>query len=643
MANLVYTYALIKALYDEGGDYLDSFVALVLDGLKGNDFVDVTYLQSVVKAKYTVDVPIHVTESVLNRARKRLLVERSENLYRLTAKGNKYVDKLESPKEVDRRINTLVNDIQKFYKEKRINLSLEQIHSTLLTFLRKNIEPFVEFINPEIVSELDVKTVKAYEKLLIEYICLAEKQKTEIFNTVQDLVLGSIISVVLYSEDMSDISDITSRKFSNCTVFLDSNFLFSVLGLRANEELNEAARELIQLLRNCNFNIKVFDFTVNEISHVLGNYLSEGDRFPISVNVDDICSSLRRKGYKKSDIMELIANLETKLGENGIDIHVNPTINIKTYSPSDQVLRSRIQEHKPNQTTITQNHDLASIEIIQRLRRHSVRQIERAKAIFLTSDNKLSKFNFEWMGHKENNTVAEVILDRLMTNILWLKNPKSTLPMKSIIAAHSRELFINRRVWNRFYEILVRLKKQGKIDDENISMLFYQGYIQDTLNQFDEGQAEQITEELALSEIEKSAKVKEKEVKESLKEKEKEFLLLLEESVDKTEKRKDVEWLSKLDVIRSNIKENTVKSVKKRTLGIRLLGAVLLCIPLVILLVTQNWQAFQNYTGIIAVLSFVVALVYSIVKVWWLKLETHWINKMFLRRMKEAGIQEVQR
>jgi len=209
--------------------------------------------------------------------------------------------------------------------------------------------------------------------------------------------------------------------------------------------------------------------------------------------VDTLYSSLNKQGWTKTRAKEFVANIESILQENGIEIEWEEDIDLNTYSPKNEDLRNLIREYKPLQSVYHQNHDLAAIEKIEELRGKPIRKIEDSKVFFLTSDIRLSRLNFTKMGHKENGTVCEAYLDRLLTNILWLKDPCMELPLKSIIAAYSRDLFIKRRIWDKFYEALQQLRQEKKVDDENISTLFYHGYIEDILKDIDEQESDKIT------------------------------------------------------------------------------------------------------------------------------------------------------
>lgn len=556
MDRLIYTYALIKALYDQGEDYIDSFWSFAIKAFAVDRFVDIGSIQRNLKEKFDLKMPLYVLRTILNRARRKGYIEKKRKRYKLTGKALEYLDKLETDKEVERRINALVEDLRQFFSDHNVSPSQDEIRDLLLSFLRKNIEHLIECINPSAApGKIAIPKLERHGNLLIEYIKAAEQQKPDNYKTLQDMILGSIISVILYAREPSEMTEIGTRRFKHCQVFLDTNFIFFILGLHARE-FNEPAKELFDLLRKYGFGLKVFSFTVDEICRVINGYSREAHRYPTTVRVDTLYSSLKRKGWKKTDAREFITNIEDILHEEGIEIELVKEVDLQTYDPTNEELRDLIGIYKPSQDLFHQNHDLAAIEKTKELRGKPVRKIEDSKACFLTSDVRLSRFNFIEMEHKENGTICEAILDRVLTNILWLKDPSTKPPLKSIIAAHSRDLFIRRRIWDRFYDRLQQLRQEGKVKDENISMLFYHGYIEGVLKEIDEQEADKITAEFVLEEIEKAAKFKEEMLEREVREKEEEFLQRLKEAVSKKEQEKDSEWLVTIQKIRSSLRES---------------------------------------------------------------------------------------
>ncbi len=423
---------------------------------------------------------------------------------------------------------------------------------------------------------------------------------------------------------------------------MDTNFVLSLLRLRS-PEFNDPAKELFDLLKKYGFDLKVFSFTVNEICRVISGYLREGYRYPTTVGVDTLYSSLARKGWKKMDAREFITRIEKILHDEGMRIEWVTDVDLKTY-PADEELRNRMKNYKPLQDLFHQNHDLASIDKIKYLRGRPVRKIEDARQFFLTSDVRLSRFNFLEMGHKDNGTLCEVILDRLLTNILWLKDPNAELSLKSIIAIYSRDLFIKRRIWDRFYEILKQLRQEGKLEDEAISTLFYHGYIEDILREFDEQEVNKITPDFLVEEIEKAAKFKEEiiegKIRERDREKEEEFVRQLKETVSRKEQEKETEWLEKIQRIKSNLRNSAEKKGDRHSI---IYASIL---TLLILVCGYGVYLFCKKEGYSDVFALIVPIAFggSGIAGLWVKLKKvlrNWlVNRFYTQKLSEAKLDE---
>lgn len=585
MVGPIYTYALIKALYDEGRDYIDSFWPFAVKVIPPKRSVTPSSIQKNLRKKFDLEVPLHVLGVILTRAERRNYIRQervgptSATKYKLTEAGLDYSTKLETDKEVGRRINALLESMRKFFEGKSVSLSLDQISESLVYFLHKNIDFLIECTNPSIsLNVLAPPKFKGYDRYLLEYIKSADHQEPDNYRILQDMVMGSVISILLYVEKPEEITTMETRKFSHCQVFLDTNFVFSILGLHT-EEYNEPAKELLALLKSYDFDLKAFGFTVNEISRVINFYHRESHRYPTSIRVNTLYSNLKRKGWRKTDARDFIINIEQTLQQQGITIEWTKDINLHNYTP-DEGLREAIRKYKPDQSAFHRNHDLVAIAKIHELREKTIRRIEDSKALFLTSDARLNRFNLVELGHKQNGTICETILDRLLANILWLKNPRTKPPLKSIIAAHSRGLFVNRRVWDRFYEVLQELKREGKIRDDDISTLLWHGYVEDALRSIEETETNKITPQFVLEEVEKAEKLreeamekkikgiekaKEEEMEMELRRAKEEFLESLEQRISEVELKKEREWLDKIQTIKESLREHSRTKAASRS------------------------------------------------------------------------------
>ncbi len=600
MNRLTFTYALIKSLYEQGEDYVDSFWPFAIKTLAPKKSSDLNMIQKILKERYNLDVPLYVLGVILTRAKRKGYVTQTKKRYILTQKGINYLDALEVEEEVDRRINALYADIQKFFNEHNFEISSQQLQDLLLSFVRRNIEPLIECINPAFTADSLLILKTGYtEQLLVEYITTAEHQKPECYSTLQDMILGSIISVILYAPEASDVSELGAKKLKACRVYLDTNFVFSVLELHT-PEFNEPAKELFDILENNKYDIRVFDFTIDEICRVINGYIRKANLYPTTIRVDTLYSGLKRKGWTKTDVYSFVSTIEEVLHNKGIAVEWNTRVDIKSFNPKNPGLRSALRRYKPVQDIIHQNHDLAAIEYIDQVRKKAIRKIDDAPSFFLTSDVRLSRFNFIEMEHKSNATVCECMLDRLLTNILWLKNPHLKPPIKSIISAYSRNFFVRRRIWEKFYEILKELKKSGKANDDNIAMLFYHGYIEEVLLSLDESELDNITPNFVLAEIEKASRLIDEKVLAVARSKEAEFIETLNKEVSATEHEVEQKWLEKFEESRVNLKKISIAQATKRT------NIYTLLISLPVIIITYLVFRVLNQLGLVGFWNFAI-------------------------------------
>jgi tellurite resistance protein len=494
----------MKALFDEGNDYLDSFCPFALRVIPKDTSWTAFAIQDELRKVFDLKMPIHVLSIILKRTEKKKYVEKLKDTYKLTDYGCEYVSKMETDKEVERRLNKLWLSIQDYCAGKKVTLTNQQIRNLLTYFINRNIDYFSQYINPATKPQQTPKVNDSNERHLLEYFEVADKQEPDNYKTLEDLVMGSIISTLLHTQTAEDLENLENTQFASCTLFLDTNFVFSIMGLHS-EEFNEAARELYDMLKKHKFSLKIFSFTTEEISRVINAYCTEGYRYPTGLRVYTIHSSLRRKGWKETDAREFVMYLEKNLQEKGIAVEWVKNSALEDYKAAEEA-RKGIRRFKPEQPIPNQNHDLMAIEEIKERRGRPITRLEDSKDLFLTSDARLSKFNFETY-HKKTRTISEVMLDRLLANILWLKNPSTELSLKAIIASHSRDLFVKRNVWNKFYEVLQNLKQTGKTTEDKIATLFLNNYIEDCLLSIDN--PDDITPELGLDLIEKAKKKQE--------------------------------------------------------------------------------------------------------------------------------------
>jgi len=639
MNKLICTYSLVKTLYEQGKDYIDSFWPLVLKVIpKDKTPLNLASIQKELKENFTLDIPEHSLKTIITRAKKKGYMVQQKRQFRLTDQGNEYLDSLELESEVERRINELLEDIKNYLNEQlRLSLTLNDTYDIVLSFLRGNIDSLVEFFNPySSIIQLTISRPKIdkYDNVLVNYFEIAKQRKPDLYRTLTDVIYGSVISTAASNRDIAEIN----KKFEHTQIFLDSNYLFSILDLHF-PEFNKPANELFNLLKLYRFELRVFDFTIDEMVGVLRNYFIEQHLYIPGVRVSSIYSNLKSWGLTIEDVREIIAKIESKILELGIKIE--PTrIDLKDYKSPNEEYRSKLSQYKPCQNLRSQNHDIAAVEKIREIRRLLKREIESSKALFLTSDLRLSKFDFLEMGHREKATVCEVIQDKLLTNILWLKNPSivKDIPLKSIIAVHSREMFIDREIWRRFCETITKLKEDTSINSKDISMLFYNHYIEEVLRVYDYPQIDKITPEFILGEVQTVNQLIDAETKKKLEQQREVF----EKELTQKQLEEEKKFETMLREIKEKIKARAVKKARRWAITAAYMPIVIFVVIFIYFVLVKGWMTtgyiFGGIASLLIILSFldIKVNVLNIRK----RLQDKIFQKIYRKELSELALEE---
>ena len=566
MIEPMYMYALLNALYDKGKDYIDSFCPFIIKGLIENQILDKDGILTFLNKIYNIKMPIHVLDTILDRLNRKKLIKKRKTYFEISRKGIEYSDTFIDEKIIERNINALIDDIYKFCHDKNISLNEEEIKELLIEVINNNLYELIEYVNPSVsIDKSDIKFEDKY-KLFEEYIKIANEKKPEYYKILQDMIFGSLISSILYTKSYSDLLSMRKPPVKDLVIYLDTNYFFYLFDMD-HEIYTKPALELHALMSLNNIKIKIFSFTIDEICRVVGGYASEYYKYDPSTKVDTIYSSLKSKGWTKLQAREFILNIEKILGSKNIDVEWVPKYEVDNFRPQNISQLTTILKYKPNISENTLIHDLLAIEKISKIRVNPIRMFDRSKVFFLTSDIKLNTFNMVEMGHKNNSTICETMLDRTLTNLLWLRNPESYPSLESIISFHKGEIFIKKSIWDTFYSTLLYLKKEKKVVDEDITMLFYTINIEEVLKQFNDSDVYKINSEFVMEQIKKSRNIEGEirfEIKEQLKlDYERLFDEKMQEAELKIEREKQKEWNEQIKKIKLNIVESSKNTAKE--------------------------------------------------------------------------------
>ena len=289
----------------------------------------------------------------------------------------------------------------------------KEIEMVMYDILIQSIPSDDNLYDLNILEQIIKKDLNKYNEIqynmIFKYLVEASEKKPTYYEILQEMRFGLLYYVILNSESIYNSSEklntLKKSNIKNVKVFLDTNFVFSVFELHCTQ-VSKPVLELFNLLKQEQVETYIYSFTLEEIKSLLLNYKKKYSQYSLSFPVDHIYWNLKNiLNWRSSDVDEFISNIDRKLRTYDIKVEKVKDISLDNYL-SDEIERNLLNQYKPKQSIRSQNHDLAAIDQIKSIRKQNIfHKIDEAKAIFLTSDIGLSKYNYVGRNHSKNKTI----------------------------------------------------------------------------------------------------------------------------------------------------------------------------------------------------------------------------------------------
>jgi len=491
--DLLYAYAFVKSCADKGGDYLDLFVPLVLAVLcphRDDKPLPLESVSAAIEKTFGLSVIDLSLQSILERACKTQRARKvGRHGYVCTDQGADLVSQCPKEADVRYRQQELLSDVRGFAIQRgNTSVDEEALERAFLALVQSNLRSMLGYAWKDPNALESVQPRAEAEQVLLDYLIQASETHSAFLSTIKDVINGSILSSVLR---LSHIT-IAERRIRDLTLYCDSNFLFSLLGLH-RDPVNRAAGQLAELLLSEGCSLRVFDFTIQQMVGVLNWAANSLDLFPPDLPIDGIAAQARRLGWRETDLRVLIANLEDELRK--LNISIGPPLQPVPVSAS---LVEKLRRYKPDAPLASLQHDLQMIEQIRQRRRGGHRNLADVRFAVLSSDTRLANFNLKEMEHQSRSTIPEILTDTVLGGVLWMRNRDraSDLPLSQIIAANSSTLLIDRGLWLEILRQAEGLKDKGLISSRDLEILLYMIEMRRWRPEPDAGTSEAIGDEI---------------------------------------------------------------------------------------------------------------------------------------------------
>lgn len=327
-----------------------------------------------------------------------------------------------------------------------VDSSLERLQQSYVDYFQKrDIIPeksFVEFFSAktqEIEEYLGSKkpNTSMGEEYThnVRYLSWLKDNDIELYESANKVLWGAIVAGFLSRDNY----EFEVKPVSGCKYYLDTSIIMGGLDL-SFEQTSKYSLELIQIIKSSSSIACIHPITLDEIIRIIKGVESEGGpRYGTS-----IYEAYERRSLTCSKLVSIRLNLEDLIKNLGVVILPNneDVLKIKEeYGGKSVVKKLEVQRSdKGTGENPRDIHDAYMIDFIRKQNENSTMR-EKVKAYFVTTNDDLRKFSFEYCNSSINLLIApsSVILD------LWLHgtNLQSQAGSLSLTETMSRCLALN--------------------------------------------------------------------------------------------------------------------------------------------------------------------------------------------------------
>lgn len=380
-----------------------------------------------------------------------------------------------------------LHTLQAFITEKSdlySNISVTKVMKYFEEYCLSNLIEIIKFLGGIYTTHKPKTDSGEIEKLIESFIELKIKQddrlKSEFENIFNGLHLRKIVEVC------SDKLQNQTYSLNNKIVYLDTNIIIRILGYQS-DELNLLGKELLTLLKEYNFEIHVFNETIEELFYVLRGYNYHYKELIPGKNVSHIYQTLKNRNIEPFEIQEIISTIPERLSAEGIIIDSQDNFfpnypdvyseGIKKLSKKkylkkndSDIVDGEISESDLSKFERSAKHDLLCIERIAKLRQDKlVTKFEDTPYYFISADQTLINFN---KGYTSSH-IAESISDYSISFLLYFYKPDTLkdVSLHSFIAANYSNSQLSISNWIGYVRKITEKYKNHELDDKQYGYL----------------------------------------------------------------------------------------------------------------------------------------------------------------------------
>lgn len=466
--------AMLKVNWDNRlGDLVDNFIPFVGEVLQQapNPVLSLDEVLDGVRNRFGFAIPTKVMRTILHRATRQHLAAKEPAGYRRNEDVVRQYELTSTYRQVLREHESVVAALVQHAQGKHgTTWSTDDAERALLGYLKDHAFAMLTAVASGDPIPLEGTQPKGAGYLVATFVIWAEASQPSLFASLESLARGSFLASALALPDIGG----AAKSFERVRVFLDTLFMLRALGF-AGQAMESEHREVLDLLYQEDAQLRCFDHTVAEMQRVLraaGELLVNPRRV---YGLFEVFDFFRSAGWSRSDVEFEASRLERRL--QGLRIAIEPAPPFREeLSLDEDLLETLLEREMYHGTREALLHDIDSVTAIHRLRNgHCPPQVERAKAIFITSTKGLVRASNSLFRREctADETVPWCLPDDMFATIVWLKKPLHApdLPAKRLIASAYAALNPAPAIWRQYLREVDKLRNREEITEDDYYLL----------------------------------------------------------------------------------------------------------------------------------------------------------------------------
>ncbi len=474
----VISLAIIKLNWEIEGkkSYLENFIPIVAECIRrlNQDVVSIPEVSNLLQSEFGLKIPQNSIASILQRAKKKGYVREDHGVLKPVHQRLSQLKFHKIQQEVLEMHDALISHLILFCKEK---FSLSWSNSDAENALEQYLEDYdiLSLKADREKRDFEIQEKVSNRYILGAFISYLYTSHSSAASYIETIVEGNMLANALFLTTPGR----EQKKFRKTKLFFDAPFLIYALGY-AGKERQTPCIELMDMLDTSGAEQKCFRHTYEEARGILDACAYRIERGQLSDAYGPSIEYFLQMGASSTDIFILSNRLERDLESLGIEVVDRPSYKEHEHVIGEASLRKILSEKINYRTDEPLNRDVDSVAAIMRERKgRTSNEIEESRAIFVTMNTLLFRISRDFIRASKKTEgqfdVPPCIIDKTLTNLLWLKNPLDApdLPRKRLIADYYAAVQPTERLWREYIKEVEKLKQRGDVSSDDYYLLRY--------------------------------------------------------------------------------------------------------------------------------------------------------------------------